>query len=634
MKFLQQKSFQWSMFGLVLIVATIMAIRGISPEKRDLNGYDEQMWTSSSISSYSMYFKGYTRKTKELDNWFATYAWKNKVPVFTGQRWEQFSPDTIKFPYDFVTVHEKRGSYSIVVKYDTLVFPRKKFQWYDREMWTFGWKAPNLGKYVMGWAIYTFASSKPDPNAYFSYYIPEQYVDSLNSKRHVPSTKLGSATFSYAPEEYVFIARKTNAVFIVLTVLITFLLAWRFINFWTGLVSGLWLAVNKTFIDVNVLAGLDSPAVFFSTASLLGLLYTMMAVEKNEKWWKILVGGAVTGILTGCAVSSKLNAGMLVYAAVLIYAVAGVFMLLRLRKTAGKTGAKQAPASGGGWKNSLLLKGISSGLLVGLLSVGVFVRLNPQVQGDPMGKMRTMQQSIDDYFTRRSINFTQNQLVDRMKAINAELVTLAQAQKIPVNDANSINQRLQQVNMQLSQGLNGQPEDKQRAFLQNKAGKLADMLAKIETDMLRFNPQFKAAETDFVNWVDVKDNWTSACSLVLRRIAVVEDEKTRYYGTIGSLVKFPYNSLDGLFAIAGLVFLAWLAYRQTRERRFAGPLLIILLSFILVFYGNVDFVWQDWPRYMTPIFPLYAILVGVGMVESVRWIIARTKAGKKPAATK
>jgi hypothetical protein len=240
-----------------------------------------------------------------------------------------------------------------------------------------------------------------------------------------------------------------------------------------------------------------------------------------------------------------------------------------------------------------------------------------------------MQQSIDDYFTRRALNFTQNQLVDRMQAINTELIRLAQEQKIAVPEANAISGRLQQVNVQLSNGMTNQPEEKQRVFLRNKADKLAVSLGKIEKDVQRYNPDFTAAKGDFVNWVDVKDNWTSACSLVLRRIAVVEDKKdARYYGTLGAFLKFPYNSLDGMLALAGLVFLVLMAYKQIREKKFIGPAAIILISFLLVFYGNVDFVWQDWPRYMTPIFPLYAILVSLGIVESIKWVQARAKKKK------
>src|SRR6478672_9471031 len=43
------------------------------------NGYDEQMWTSVSITNYNMYFKGYVRPTIALDNWFPTHAYKQKL---------------------------------------------------------------------------------------------------------------------------------------------------------------------------------------------------------------------------------------------------------------------------------------------------------------------------------------------------------------------------------------------------------------------------------------------------------------------------------------------------------------------------------------------------------------------------
>jgi|GEM_PF-884870 len=632
MKFFQSRPVQWAIFGLIVIVAAIRAFTVVTPEKHSLTGYDEQMWTSSSIASYHMAFKGFVRSTKDLDNWFATYAWRNKVPVFTGERWQSFNPDTVKFPYDYVTVNEKNQSYSIVVKYDTLKFPRKEFQWYDREMWTFGWKAPNLGKYIMGWAMSTFGP-KPDPNAYFSYFIPEQYVDSLQSKKNVPSTKIGSAAFSYAPEEYVLIGRRVNSVFTVLTIVVTILLAWWFLNFWTGVAAGGWLALNTTFMEVNTIVGLDSFAVFFSTAALLGLLITMKLLRRYSGWWKIMLAAAATGCFIGFAVSSKLNAGMLVYVAFAVYAVAAVLLLLhnRYRKTASPKGK---PAAAKGWKENIILKGFVSGALIGGLSVMVFIGLNPQVQGDPSGKIRTMQGSIDDYFSRRARIFTQNQLVDRMKAINAELIRLSGEGRVNQNELMQINSRLQQVNAQLNQGLANQPENKQDIFLVKKSGKMYATLQKIEDDMKKYNPEFEAGKGKFMNWVDVKNNWTTAFGLVMSRIAVVQDEgkDTRYYGTFGSLLKFPLNPLDGLLALAGVIFLMLLAYRETRRELFMLPSLVLLIAFAMIVYGNIDFVWQDWPRYMTPVFPLYAIMIGFGIVEGVKLVIDRISRGKQKTA--
>ena len=172
MKYLQNKYVHIGLFAVMMILVTVRCFNRIPfTDKNKANTYDAQMWTSASITSYHMYFKNYVRPTTELDNWFPTYAWKKGVNVFTGDSAMinyytnviQYKPDTIKFPYDQITITNKKQQYSLAVKYDTTSFPRKDFQWFDRATWTFGWKAPNFGKYVMGWWIQTFATTKPNP---------------------------------------------------------------------------------------------------------------------------------------------------------------------------------------------------------------------------------------------------------------------------------------------------------------------------------------------------------------------------------------------------------------------------------------------------------------------------------------
>lgn len=630
MQIFQSKLFRWGLFILVLTTAIIQSFKYSTKEEHSPNGYDEQMWISSSIASYNMFFKGYQRETKALDNWFATYAWRNKVPIFTGEKWEMFKPDTVKFPYDFVTVKQRNQSYSIVVKYDLNKFPRKHHQWFDKDMWTFGWKAPNMGKYIMGWAVHTFGSEKPNPNGYYSYYIPEQYVDSLNSKRNVPSGVLGNTTFSYAPEEFVMIGRRVNMIFMAMTIAITFIIGWFFLNYWVGFSAAAWLALNRTFIETNSMTGLDSFAVCFSMAAVLGLLVSLKLLKAEEKWWKVILSSVLTGLMIAFAVSSKLNAGMLVYVAFAIYVLAAILLFFHSRKK-DHAKSKEKSVSKSDFKNSLLLKGLVSGALVGSLSVGVFIFLNPQVQGDPKGKIKTMQQSIDDYFSRRALNFTQNQIVDRMKAINAEIVKLAQEQKMDMNAANNMAARLNQINQQLSAGLANQTEEKQGQFLMKKANKLIESLNKLESELWVYNPEFKAAENKFNNWVLIKNDWPSACALALKRIAVVEEEgtKAKYYGTFGWFLKFPYSSLDGILAVAGLIFILLLAYKETLKELFVIPSLAILTAFALIFYGNVDFMWIDWQRYLTPVFPVYSLMIGMGIVYGVKFINERIQKSKK-----
>lgn len=618
MKYLQNRNVHIGMFAAVIIVAAILSFKRVPfTDTNKPNGYDEQMWTSASISAYHMYFKNYVRPTKELDNWFPTYAWQQGVDVFTGDSAVinyytnviQYRPDTIKFPYDQVTITGKTQQYAMAVKYDTLKFPRKDFQWFDRATWTFGWKAPNFGKYVMGWWIQTFASSKPDPKGYFEFLVPSDIADS-GSTKYVPSQKPSPAPYSYAPEEYQRIARQPNAVMTLLCIAAVMLVGWIFFNFWIGFISGIWLTANNTFIVINCLVGLDSFAVSLSTIAFLLMMLTIKAIMDNSKWWKIILWAIGTGMISAFALSSKLNAGMVVITEGLIFGLVGLivgFKGLKLKDL--KPMARFTP----------FLKTMVAGAIVGAISIFLFIKLNPQVQGQPKQRIAAMRASINDYFDRRARIFTSNQITDRFKAINTEIINLS---KQPGIDQQGLMNLYNQLNV-VAKNYN---EDIQRnqlnenQFHLNKSSKYVKDVEKLEIQLQKLSPNFEA-KTNFVNWVKVKNSWPTACELVLKRIAMVDPASAdRYYGTFGSLIKVRYNFLDGLFGLLGIIFCALLAWKQWKEKKQFYTYGILLVSFALMFYGNVDFVWQDWPRYMTPIFPLYSLVIAVGLYESIRWV--------------
>lgn len=632
MKYLQNKYVHIGLFAVMMILVTVRCFNRIPfTDKNKANTYDAQMWTSASITSYHMYFKNYVRPTTELDNWFPTYAWKKGVHVFTDDSAMinyytnviQYKPDTIKFPYDQITITNKKQQYSLAVKYDTTSFPRKDFQWFDRATWTFGWKAPNFGKYVMGWWIQTFATTKPNPKGYFEFLVPSDIADS-GSTKYVPSQKPSPAPYSYAPIEYENLARQPNAIMTILTIAAVVITGWLFFNFWIGFLAGAWLSLNKTFIDVNCAVGLDSFAVALSAIAFMLMLLTIKSILNNDKWWKIILWGAGTGIISALALSSKLNAGMVIITEALVFGIISIITVFKGIKI-----KSQPPLV----RFTPLLKTLIAGLLTGVLSFLIFVKLNPQVQKQPFERMAAMRGSIDDYFDRRARIFTSNQITDRLKAANQEIINLS---KTPGTNQQALMNVYNQLNII---GKNYNEESQRYALKENefhltKSAKYIKDVERLEKEVQKLNPNFEP-KTTFINWVQVKHSWPSAFELVAKRIAVVDPENPdRYYGTFGSLLKVKYNFLDALFALLGIAFCALLTWKQWKEKKQFYTYGILLMSFALMLIGNVDFVWQDWPRYMTPIFPLYAIIISLGIFETGRFIKDKVSAKKsKPVSS-
>lgn len=552
MKLINSPYFKKGLFALVIIIATVRAFSLISLHHRKAHGYDEQMWTSSSIASYQMFVNKHVRPTKELDNWFPTYAWIHSIPIFTDESWKNFSPDTIRFPYDFITVKSKSGDVTEVVKYDTLLFPRETFQWYDRAMWTFGWKAPNAGKYIMGWFVHVLSKQKPDPNGYFVFAHPVNHPnikaklpDEYKEDTYAPSSLYSSSPFSFVPDEYVRIARIPNAIFTILIVSLVFALGWMYINYYVGLLASIWLLLNKSFFDVNTAVGLDSFATFFTTAAIITLFANLNAIRKNKAWWQIASLSLITAIIIGLAVSSKLNAGMLAFITAVCYALIAIMLLLGfMKKKTSKHTASTLPSL-----KQWLPKYIASGVITAIVSIMLFVGLNPQWQGHTAKKIKATRESIDDYFTKRAAILTQNEKRDNPKK--------------------------------------------------------------------------------YTNWSKLKKTSSMKYELMLERVAYVKDTDKFYYGTFGSLIPFHFNLLDGFFAALGLLSLFSLAWQKWKQKKLVDAQLMLLLSFIFIFAGNTGFIWIDWARYFTPIFPTYSLLIGLGIFQFAQWVLNKWKAKQK-----
>lgn len=570
MEFLKKKTVQWAIFGIVVVAAGIRAFSGISEGSRQTGGYDEQMWTSSSVTSYYMFAKGYIRPTKGVDHWFPSYAYKHGLPVFEkniGELqgadgkprpsdkiiWDGVTPqDSIIFPYDMISFDTLNQKVGMIVKFDTTAFPRSEFQWFDVDIWTFGWKAPNFGKYIMGWWIDNFGPEKPNPQGYFNNRLPVNHPglksskpDEYDSTTYKASSVPTSTSFSFAPPEMVVAARQPNALFTVLIVAIVFLLGWHVFNFYTGLAGSLWLLLNSTFFMVNTAVGLDSFSTFFTTVSVFLLILLIQSFRKDFVWWKSLLLALASALNIGFAISSKLNSAMLVYINVIVFTLAGLFYLWELYKTRSRT--------------SLVKLGIliACGAISGLLSVGTFLQLNPQMQGNTRIKVAVMRESIDDYFTER---------IPKM-----------------LND------------------------------VQQRGKKSYD-------------------------WSKVKGNFGKSFSIVAKRMAVVnyepENYDKNYYGTFGALLPFQFNFLDGLFALVGMVSLVLAALKGMYKEKALPMVAVFVISAFAIFYGNIDFLWQDWARYFTPMFPLYALFVGYGLFALVNFAFTKRKKETKPPKVK
>jgi hypothetical protein len=479
-----------ALFALVTITALWLSLYRASSEVKPEVSNDERNWTGVSIAAYQMYFKNHMRSGVVMDTWFTTYAVEQGI--------------------------------------DTASLTPYQRQWYDFALWTFGWKAPNMGKFLMGSAIYTGAKGPVDPNGYY-----ERGRADLKEDTNI--------FYSRVPEELIYLARKPNAVMNGLAIALVFLTGWIFLNFWSGFIASVYLLANKLYFSVNIAAGLDSPSIFFWVLAVLFLALNMQLVFKRDAWWKILVSAAVTGAMFGLAVASKLNAAMFGYVCLFVFPLAGLAMLMGRKK--GEKGLQSAFGKG-------VLSLVISGLFIASLGPLIFVQLNPQVQGDTVKKVNVIQLSVDEFFRRRA---------------NSQMAKNRQARKI-----------LSEVT-------------------------------------------FKKPE--------------KAMSLITRRNFVVENPE-KYYGTLGTLLPFKGNVLDGFFMLVGLISMAWIGVRQFLKDKIVGGKIVLLFSFLVMVYGMAQFIWIDFARYHMAIYPGMALAIGYGIHQLVAYATSKWAAAKSQLAVK
>jgi len=577
-EFKLSKALKRWIFILVVLFSIPFCLARIGLKNRPAEGYDERMWTSTSISTYAM-ANGHVRPTTKLDNWFAAYAWRHGLSIFTGEKITEFRPDTVHFPYDMVTLAEENNGMTFVVCYDTLAFPRKRFQWFDNSLWTFGWKAPNLGKYIMGWSVGTGAEI--DPNGFFKF----------EDENGNPST----ASFAYPPQEAVYRARIPNAVLAAFSIGLVFWLGWQWLGFFPGLLAALLLLLNKDFIAVNTAAGLDSFLSFFSLASLLALTYQIPHLVKNGSFATAWRPAILSGIALGCTVSSKLNGALFFFIAALAFIVLIYYMY----------------AAGNFYRRMPLI------FFSGAITVGsgllVFFLFNPIVRQQPLATVSTIRESVDDYFEKRAKILLINRVEKRVQELASAAEQNVQAGILGPETAQAV--------------INALSSQMQFLAAEEQANRLPQKVDKSWREIIRQQEVLEKAGVEnlspdkhFYNWVKIKNELPEAFTLVWQRLFVRMPDAPAYYGTLGNRLPFAYNFLDLLFFLIGILSILRLLYARMRNFEPAFPLVLFLVSTAFVGYGNTQFLWNDWSRYFTPMLPFMAIGMGMGITVIGNWI--------------
>lgn len=221
MEILQNKFLKLALSFLLVGYCLYNNISHTDISKRPSDGYDEQMWTGASIASYHMFFKGHQRSDFYPERWFQGYAQK--------------------------------------YRYNINAMPVSQLQWFDDAMWTFGWKAPNIAKFLMGAGILWTSDTIIDPNGYFYNYSEDKAINKWPGNS--------------APIALVQKARQTNALLNTFTVVVLLLLGNSFFGFYAGLFGAILLGLNPVFTEINTAVGVDSASAFFSMLSFLFLLF-------------------------------------------------------------------------------------------------------------------------------------------------------------------------------------------------------------------------------------------------------------------------------------------------------------------------------------------------------------------------
>jgi hypothetical protein len=466
--FLELASIKILLAVLVIGAASYLNFKSTDISVRPSDGYDEQMWTGASIASYHMFFKNYENPSWYPERWFLGYSQK--------------------------------------YRYNPQAMPASQLQWFDDAMWTFGWKAPNIAKYIMGFGVVAFSDTIIDPQGYFYRYTEDK------AKNKWPG--------NYAPASFVEQARKVNAILNIMTIAVVMLVGYYFIGFYSGLFAGLFLTFNPTFTLINTAAGVDSAASLFSTVAVIALLILVKRMYKAGIDRKFYLSAALLGLSFAFAVGSKLSGAIVGFIIALVYLLMAYNWLNPYKP---KLPVEKKP------KDTILKTGLNfnklliSGLIVTFITFSVFIYSNPVLYHKPTLKMKMIRESVKEFFDIRA----------------------------------------------------------------------------------------QALKTEDIN----KSGWKSFVLVVKRNFVKTEES---YYGTLGTWIPFKFNPLDLILLATGIYWLWKKAKDDWQSPQRVNDSAVLLISFALFLYGVVSFIWVDWPRYHTPIFPIVAMISGYGLIKSLQ----------------
>lgn len=477
---LYQKWFKPAIIGVLTLLSVYNLQNQVSLESNPVIDYDQKMWTSSSITTFYMLFTDYVRPTEKLDPWFESYAKKHGI-----------NPEDL-------SDEEK--------------------QWYAADIWTFGWKAPNIGKIIMGSSILLGADTSIEKAGYFNQW-------------YKPELNLGQG--AEPPTSFILLARIPNAIMTFGSIALVFFIGYRFFNFWVAVIAALYLILNPIFLKVNTIAGLDAPSIFFSTLSITFVFLMFETLNDKKSFKRILVYGLGIGIAFPLAVGSKLNAALAGYVMLVIFGIYAITLLLNYFKAPAKltkTNA-QLPIK----KDYLQLMGklLLTGGMIGALTYSIFVGFNPIFRQDIGKKATIVQESVDAFFERRA-----------------------------------------------------------------RSKKTSKM----------------------------KDDFKKSFELVFKRNFIKVEEK--YNGTIGKLLPFSPNPLDGLIYYLGLIVLLFKAFKELIANNKVAAAAILCTWSLIFIWGNTDFMWTDFTRYHMPFYPSTALIIGFGIWAIFNYFLGISKPKK------
>jgi len=241
----------------------------------------------------------------------------------------------------------------------------------DKDLHSKQWenyKIEPVGKYAIGLALYIagYGDRIDELSKMKRWHWGKDYKWNLNHGR-VP------------PQEILYIARLTMALFGSFTCLLIYWIGKMLWGIKAGIISSLLLAYNPLMLVCSRHAMTDAPLIFFLTMNILLLIYFYRALL-NQKFLKTVIFGILIGVNSALAAGTKLNGGLagLVFmgfyiVVILIKGIQYVFSKDSLRKSLSKFTADRE-----------IKVTLTSLIVSGVIAIIVFVGMNPSLYPKPL----------------------------------------------------------------------------------------------------------------------------------------------------------------------------------------------------------------------------------------------------------